>query len=193
MRLKNAVHNPIVKPPSSCIPINSKFPDLSIPVVLSKIPLEIMAQNPHSPWTYVVSNGSSISVLMSNFLVLQYMRLPINPITQLSQSWTLLQPAEMLTNPATTELLSSHMLQFWVKPFFARSSSRPTMLRHQVITVWVRPLVAEAITVFITIAFGVVQADSSISKPPAPPLMNRPVIRINRLPVTTKVWFVGWD
>ena len=56
----------------------------------------------------------------------------------------------------------------------------------------VRPLVAADITVFITIAFGLVCIISDeVRSPPAPPLINRPVIRIMRVPVTTIVKFVG--
>ena len=56
----------------------------------------------------------------------------------------------------------------------------------------VRPLVAEEMTVFMTIALGLVYMSSeAVREPPAPPLMKRPVIRIIRVPATTIVKLVG--
>jgi hypothetical protein len=55
--------------------------------------------------------------------------------------------------------------------------------------IMVSPLVAAEITVFITISFGWFNSSRYAICLPAPPFMNRQLMKITRVPATTKVKF----
>jgi len=79
---------------------------------------------------------------------------PKNPMKAELNGETELQQAVMLTSPDIMEQHRENTLFYWIIPVCSLTVSFFTMFLYWFIATIVSPLVAEAITVFITISLG---------------------------------------